>query len=76
MPASEGSLCDPRAACLAKIGRKRHELELDLDANGLEVLLEQLGDANLDGQVDVTDFNLWNSHKFSDSLAWDDGDFN
>lgn len=34
------------------------------------------GDANLDGGVDVSDFNLWNGQKFTFSLAWDDGDFN
>jgi hypothetical protein len=44
-------------------------------ANGLASPYKY-GDANLDGTVDVTDFNLWNTHKFSYSLAWDDGDFN
>ncbi len=34
------------------------------------------GDANLDGSVDVSDFNIWNSNRFSLSLAWDRGDFN
>ncbi len=34
------------------------------------------GDANLDGSVDVSDFNLWNSNRLSLSLAWDSGDFN
>ncbi len=34
------------------------------------------GDANLDGSVDVSDFNSWNSGKFSSSLRWDHGDFN
>lgn len=34
-----------------------------------------LGDANLDGHVDVSDFNIWNTHKFSLSAAWCDGDF-
>ena len=34
------------------------------------------GDANLDGFVDVGDFNRWNSNRFSLSLAWDSGDFN
>ena len=35
-----------------------------------------LGDANLDGSVDVSDFNRWNSNKFSSSSNWTDGDFN
>ena len=34
------------------------------------------GDANLDGFVDVADFNIWNSAKFTSSLRWDHGDFN
>jgi formylglycine-generating enzyme len=34
------------------------------------------GDANLDGIVDVRDFNRWNSHKFTSTLLWDDGNFN
>jgi hypothetical protein len=36
----------------------------------------KLGDANLDGVVDGVDFNHWNSHKFTTSLAWDQGNFN
>ena len=35
-----------------------------------------LGDANLDGAVDVSDFNTWNSHKFTATAAWCSGDFN
>ena len=34
------------------------------------------GDANLDGVVDSSDFNLWNGNKFTPSLAWNSGDFN
>ncbi len=35
------------------------------------------GDAYLDGSVDVSDFNIWNSNRLSLSLAWDrGGDFN
>ncbi len=34
-----------------------------------------VGDANLDGSVDVSDFNLWNSNKFSLLPAWCSGDF-
>ena len=33
------------------------------------------GDANLDGSVDVTDFNVWNSNKFTNVSAWCSGDF-
>lgn len=34
------------------------------------------GDANLDGSVDVSDFNLWNSAKFTNAAEWCRGDFN
>ena len=34
------------------------------------------GDANLDGSVDVSDFNLWNQNKFTELAAWSAGDFN
>jgi hypothetical protein len=34
------------------------------------------GDANLDGSVDVSDFNIWNGNKFTPADAWCSGDFN
>ena len=34
------------------------------------------GDANLDGAVDVSDFNLWNQNQFTANAAWSAGDFN
>lgn len=34
------------------------------------------GDANLDGAVDVSDFNAWNASKFTHTAAWCNGDFN
>lgn len=34
------------------------------------------GDANLDGGVDVADFNLWNANKFTFDGGWCSGDFN
>ena len=34
------------------------------------------GDANLDGFVDVGDFNAWNANKFTMNSAWSAGDFN
>lgn len=36
----------------------------------------QVGDANLDGFVDGSDFNLWNSHKFTSGFSFCEGDFN
>ena len=45
------------------------------EANGFsEAYL--FGDANLDGFVDVSDFNAWNQFRFSDLSAWSQGDFN
>lgn len=35
----------------------------------------QPGDANLDGLVDGSDFGLWNAHKFTSNLRWDQGNF-
>lgn len=35
-----------------------------------------VGDANLDGGVDGSDFNLWNAAKFSTTPRWSAGDFN
>jgi hypothetical protein len=35
-----------------------------------------VGDANLDGVVDVPDFNSWNANKFTANDAWCSGDFN
>ena len=34
------------------------------------------GDANLNGVVDGTDFNIWNSQKFQNTLLWGEGNFN
>ena len=34
------------------------------------------GDANRDGFVDVSDFNLWNDSRFTSDSAWGNGDFN
>ncbi len=36
----------------------------------------RFGDANLDGSVDVSDFNVWNESKLSSTLRWSQGDFN
>lgn len=35
-----------------------------------------VGDANLDGTVDGSDFSLWNAAKFTDSTQWCQGNFN
>ncbi len=34
------------------------------------------GDANLDGAVEVSDFNVWNANKFTSNPGWCNGDFN
>jgi poly(3-hydroxybutyrate) depolymerase len=47
---------------------------------GAENLLCQspylLGDFNLDGLVDGSDFGIWNSHKFTSTGTWSQGDAN
>ena len=60
----------------------------DLDKNGSvndddvnflirDVIGTELGDANLDGFVDGSDFNIWNDNKFeSCAKSWSHGDFN
>ena len=35
-----------------------------------------LGDANLDGFVDTSDFNIWNGSNFTFNSNWTNGDFN
>ncbi len=35
-----------------------------------------LGDADLNGAVDTSDFNIWNQAKFTSVAHWCDGDFN
>ena len=35
-----------------------------------------LADANLDGVVDASDFNIWNANKFASTGRWSRGDFN
>lgn len=35
-----------------------------------------VGDANLDGVVDGSDFGLWNANKFTSNTAWCSGNFN
>ncbi|MEM7311865.1 MAG: hypothetical protein AAF497_01815 [Planctomycetota bacterium] len=34
------------------------------------------GDGNLDGIVDISDFNTWNGNKFTSTASWCSGDFN
>ncbi len=64
-----------------------YELELsDQDLPGVQstqsITLELVGavalpgDANLDGNVDTSDFNIWNQNKFGVSSGWTSGDFN
>ena len=50
-------------------------LELAAEENNLDSAYIP-GDANLDGVTDVSDFNIWNSNRFSFSSRWDHGDFN
>ncbi|HEY6565296.1 MAG TPA: hypothetical protein VIY86_12410, partial [Pirellulaceae bacterium] len=51
---------------------------LDYDATELDLLNYRAlqGDANGDGSVDGSDFNIWNANKFSVGTNWTTGDFN
>jgi hypothetical protein len=51
---------------------------LDYDATELDLLNYRAlaGDANGDGYVDGSDFNIWNSNKFQAGTDWTTGDFN
>lgn len=60
---------DDRDAWLAEAGADANSGT----SNGNPFLL---GDANLDGFVDTTDFNVWNENKFTMNPAWCSGDFN
>jgi hypothetical protein len=48
----------------------------DLDEWILNIKQTLFGDANLDFLVDGSDFNQWNSNKFSATSEWCGGDFN
>ncbi len=48
----------------------------DVDTLVFDIFRTFYGDANLDGVVDVGDFNLWNSSKFISGTGWQGGDFN
>jgi Trypsin len=52
--------------------------ELVVDGTSLSVsnYLALPGDANGDGNVDGTDFGIWNSNKFRTGTTWVTGDFN
>ena len=49
---------------------------LDVDELVYNIFETNYGDANLDGFVDVSDFNIWNTHKFQPGFGWSVGDFN
>ncbi len=48
---------------------------VDMDEMILQVVGTLYGDANLDGSVDVSDFNTWNSNRFTLASSWASGDF-
>ncbi|HEY6565443.1 MAG TPA: hypothetical protein VIY86_13155, partial [Pirellulaceae bacterium] len=47
---------------------------LDVDMLVRDLMDTNFGDANLDGFVDGSDFNVWNMHKFMEG-GWGQGDF-
>ena len=48
----------------------------DLNEWVLNLQRTLFGDANLDFDVDTSDFNIWNSNKFQSGRNWCTGDFN
>ncbi len=58
----------------------QHDLSLWLDEAGMFIRRDGQsilpGDANLDGFVDVSDFVIWNRHRFTHQSSWCQGDFN
>ena len=50
-------------------------LAVSYESDGVVVQLALMGDANLDGVVDVSDFNVWNANKFTHCGTWETGDF-
>jgi hypothetical protein len=48
----------------------------DIDELVYNILQTNYGDANLDGFVDASDFNIWNENKFKPGFGWAKGDFN
>ncbi|MEM7315482.1 MAG: PEP-CTERM sorting domain-containing protein, partial [Planctomycetota bacterium] len=61
---------DPENGWLAQAG----EFFANLPVTGGNPYL--VGDANLDGVVDVSDFNVFNENKFTETGLWSLGDFN
>ena len=64
---NQDDLTDPDSGWL-KVGGEQNIAQTDGNP-----FLE--GDANLDGVVDVSDFNQWNNNKFTNVAAWSAGDF-
>lgn len=54
---------------------ENYGLAVTYGADEVLVTAARLGDANLDGVVDVSDFNAWNENQFEDA-TWASGDFN
>jgi hypothetical protein len=48
----------------------------DMDELIFNILETSYGDANLDGIVDGTDFNIWSGNKFQTQVGWAGGNFN
>jgi hypothetical protein len=84
---NDGDLdCNDVDGLVAEINSGNHNADFDLTGDGLVnaddlndwVLNEKgtlIGDANLDFQVDISDFNLWNANKFQSGTGWCGADF-
>ncbi|MCA9263835.1 MAG: PD40 domain-containing protein, partial [Planctomycetales bacterium] len=47
----------------------------DVNALVRDILQTEFGDANLDGRIDESDFELWYASRFHDVTGWGTGDF-
>ncbi len=50
--------------------------QADLDIMILDIIHTVYGDANLNGTVDISDANIWNSSRFVQATRWSHADFN
>ena len=53
-----------------------HFVGLAYDSNRVRVHAARPGDANFDGVIDASDFNIWNENKYTVGAGWTGGDFN
>ncbi|MEM7312662.1 MAG: N-acetylmuramoyl-L-alanine amidase, partial [Planctomycetota bacterium] len=79
--------CEDLSLLSQAIQSGQFDAQFDVNADGVlgaddilfwitEIKQTNVGDANLDFTVDISDFNLWNANKFTSGTTWCQGDFN